>query len=142
MAALLLYAAGLLPMHDKAEAAGREPRSYGEWRWCHVCNVWVRGDLQAHRTTGRHGESRQLNAVDLAFTNPSWYWDILRACHVETSMPECTEAGSAVDRLGHILQHVCAANHFDFVMCAGLYSGLANARRGVATGWVMTPLQR
>ena len=82
MAALLLYAAGLLPMHDKAAAAGAGPRSYGEWRWCHVCNVWVRGDLQAHLTTGRHRESRQLNEVHLALTSPSWYWDILHACHV------------------------------------------------------------
>ena len=66
MAALLLSAAGMLRLRQVGALPGAEPVGYGEWHWCHVCNVWVPGDWEAHRSGGRHYDNLRIIMVQLA----------------------------------------------------------------------------
>jgi hypothetical protein len=68
MDALLLSAAGMLRVREIGAQGLMEPDSYGEWHWCHACNVWVPGDWGAHHTGGRHYESLRIITVRLAST--------------------------------------------------------------------------
>lgn len=65
MAALLLSAAGMLRVREVGARGLMEPGGYGEWHWCHVCNVWVPGDWEAHRSGSRHYDGLRIIMVQL-----------------------------------------------------------------------------